>query len=80
MHLFLQHLPRAGHNGNVAGRLLGAAMLRERNRRRGTTLLEVVIGMSGECVYDQILLQNPPPFWLAVDQPLWSPRWRVSTS
>jgi hypothetical protein len=35
---------------------------------------------SGEYIYDQNLLLNPPPFYLKVDKPLFGPRWELSSS
>ncbi len=35
---------------------------------------------SGEYIYDSMLLQTPPPFYLNVDQPLWGPRWEISSN
>ncbi|MHC4608016.1 MAG: hypothetical protein ACYTAF_13985 [Planctomycetota bacterium] len=33
---------------------------------------------SGEYIYDALLLQNPPPYWLPVDSPIYGPRWKQS--
>lgn len=35
---------------------------------------------SGEYIYDSMLVQTPPPFYLQVDQPLWGPRWELSSN
>lgn len=35
---------------------------------------------SGEYIYDDNLLQNPPPFYLKVDKPMWGPRWEKYSS
>ncbi len=32
---------------------------------------------SGEYIYDDALLENPPPHWLEVYAPFWGPRWRI---
>lgn len=35
---------------------------------------------SGEYIYDNQLLIDPPPFYLKVDKPMWGPRWESSSS
>ncbi|GEM_PF-5703455 len=32
---------------------------------------------SGEYIYDTTLLNNPPPYYLKVDKPVWGPRWEL---
>lgn len=63
--------------GNL--RVLGSLVTKKRGWRY-TSNGNWGYAKSGEYIYDQMLLQNPPPFWLPVDKPIWGARWKVSQS